>query len=189
MGKSRVEAAQTRERIVETASTVFRQNGIHQTGIAELMSAAGLTHGGFYKHFASKDELIAEASALALRQAEQRLAPGEDGAPADLEALAWTYLRLEDAAHAGGGCLFAAVGSELARAAPATRQAASEGFERLVQVFARRMGAVPAPEATRRARIALSIMIGALTMSRIVTDPGVARALLDDAVEAVKQLA
>src|SRR4030088_1371089 len=66
MRKSREEAAQTRRRIVEAASSEFRKNGIVATGLNDLMKAAGLTHGGFYKHFASKDQLVAEATTAAL---------------------------------------------------------------------------------------------------------------------------
>ncbi len=66
MRKSREEAAQTRKRIVEAASCEFRKNGIVATGLNDLMKAAGLTHGGFYKHFESKDQLVAEACAEAV---------------------------------------------------------------------------------------------------------------------------
>src|SRR6266567_7519086 len=69
MRKSRIEAAKTRERIVTAAAAEFRQHGIAATGLADLMKAAGLTHGGFYRHFASKDQLVAEAVAQAVEQA------------------------------------------------------------------------------------------------------------------------
>jgi len=65
MRKSKQETALTRERIVKAAASEFRQHGIVATGLADLMSAAGLTHGGFYRHFDSKDQLVAEASAVA----------------------------------------------------------------------------------------------------------------------------
>ena len=66
MRKSRIEAAKTRERIVTAAAAEFRQHGIAATGLADLMKAAGLTHGGFYRHFASKDQLVAEACSAAI---------------------------------------------------------------------------------------------------------------------------
>jgi len=66
MRKSREEAAETRKRIVQAAARQFREKGIAATGLAELMKAAGLTHGGFYKHFSSKDQLVAEATAVAV---------------------------------------------------------------------------------------------------------------------------
>src|SRR5438552_9305942 len=85
MRKSRIEAAKTRERIVTAAAAEFRQHGIAATGLADLMKAAGLTHGGFYRHFASKDQLVAEASAAALATTTEQMAaiasrqPGQKG--------------------------------------------------------------------------------------------------------------
>src|SRR5262245_24257860 len=74
MRKSRSEAAKTRERLVTAAAAEFRQHGIAATGLADLMKAAGLTHGGFYRHFASKDQLVAEASSAALATMTERVA-------------------------------------------------------------------------------------------------------------------
>src|SRR5882724_1569843 len=79
MRKSRSEAAKTRERIVSAAAAEFRQHGIAATGLADLMKAAGLTHGGFYRHFASKDELIKEASAAAIATTLDGLAAAASG--------------------------------------------------------------------------------------------------------------
>ena len=74
MRKSRTEAAKTRERIVTAAAAEFRQHGIAATGLADLMKAAGLTHGGFYRHFASKDQLVAEACSAAIATMTERVA-------------------------------------------------------------------------------------------------------------------
>ena len=71
MKKSKLEAAETRRRIVKTASAEFRRNGIHATGLSDVMAAAGLTHGGFYRHFDSKDDLVAEACAAAMEPAAE----------------------------------------------------------------------------------------------------------------------
>jgi TetR/AcrR family transcriptional regulator, transcriptional repressor for nem operon len=71
MKKSKLEAAETRRRIVKTAAAEFRRNGIHATGLSDVMAAAGLTHGGFYRHFDSKDELVAEACAAAMELAAE----------------------------------------------------------------------------------------------------------------------
>ena len=72
MKKSKLEAAETRRRIVKTAAAEFRRNGIHDTGLSGVMAAAGLTHGGFYRHFDSKDQLVAEACAAAMEAAVER---------------------------------------------------------------------------------------------------------------------
>src|SRR6478609_8925549 len=74
MRKSREETARTRERIIEAASEEFREHGIVATGLADLMKAAGLTHGGFYKHFTSKDQLVAEACSAAIATMTERVA-------------------------------------------------------------------------------------------------------------------
>src|ERR1700745_1942625 len=94
MRKSKRATGETRERIVKTAGAEFRKNGINQTGLSELMAAAGLTHGGFYRHFHSKDQLVAEACAPAVEpELESFLAvlSHEDKANV-LEAIAATYL-------------------------------------------------------------------------------------------------
>src|SRR5258707_8674779 len=107
MRKSREEAAQTRKRIVTAASEEFRKNGIVATGLNDLMRAAGLTHGGFYKHFASKDQLVAEACAEALKTILEMLAAAasEKGAAA--------YLSTGHRDNPATGCPLSATGSEL----------------------------------------------------------------------------
>src|SRR6266516_5800071 len=82
MRKSRIEAAKTRERIVTAAAAEFRQHGIAATGLADLMKAAGLTHGGFYRHFDSKDQLVSEASAAALATTTEQMAAVASRQPA-----------------------------------------------------------------------------------------------------------
>ena len=79
MRRSKAEAAQTRGRIVAEASTAFRRDGVRATGLADLMAAAGLTHGGFYKHFPSKDAVVAEAAAAAVNALADELAAGLTG--------------------------------------------------------------------------------------------------------------
>src|SRR5467141_5158069 len=79
MRKSRIEAAKTRERIVTAAAAEFRQHGIVATGLADLMKAAGLTHGGFYRHFDSKDQLVAEASASGAAALARRMTAALEG--------------------------------------------------------------------------------------------------------------
>src|SRR5215211_37013 len=93
MKVSREQAAENRERIVETAAQLFRERGFEGIGVADLMKAAGLTHGGFYGHFSSKDDLVAEASARALMRSLARFSKVAEGEPADpLSAIATAYL-------------------------------------------------------------------------------------------------
>src|SRR3954470_4631551 len=113
MKVSREQAVENRERIVETAARLFRERGFEGVGVADLMKEAGLTHGGFYGHFSSKEDLIAEASARVLADSLagwNRLA--ERGGENPLPALADTYLTKEHRDDPGAGCLFAALGPE-----------------------------------------------------------------------------
>ncbi len=163
MRKSKEEAAETRKRIVRAAARQFRENGIVATGLADLMKAAGLTHGGFYKHFASKDELVAEATALAVRS----LLEGMSAQPTVKAAVA-SYLSVRHRDNPASGCPLAALGGELARSDRKVREEATEGFVRLVEILAGKAGTA---DARRRALVAAATMIGAMTMSRLVTDP------------------
>jgi TetR/AcrR family transcriptional repressor of nem operon len=167
MRKSRDEAAQTRKRIVTAAAGEFRKNGIVATGLADLMKAAGLTHGGFYKHFVSKDHLVTEACIEAVQTAifERLAAAASEGSGAVA-----AYLSTDHRDNPATGCPLSAIGSELARSDEKTRAVATDGFLRLVEIMAGQFGRIPPAVARRRALVAVSTMIGALTMSRIVTD-------------------
>src|ERR1700749_1713556 len=110
MRKSRKEGAETRKRFVRAAARKFREQGIVATGLADLMKAAGMTHGGFYKHFESKDQLIAEAFAEAVEEA----IGGMEAQPTINAAVAG-YLSTRHRDRPASGCPFSAIGSELAR--------------------------------------------------------------------------
>ena len=175
MRKTREEAAQTRRRIVEAASREFRKNGIVATGLNDLMKAAGLTHGGFYKHFESKDQLVAEACADAVDAA---IASWGMEAQPTINAAVAAYLSTRHRDNPASGCPLAAIGSELTRTDTKTREAATEGFKRLVTILA---GKSESEGARRRALAAVSTMIGAVTMARIVTDPELSAEILWEA--------
>jgi TetR/AcrR family transcriptional repressor of nem operon len=176
MRKSRQEAAQTRKRIVTAAAGEFRKNGIVATGLADLMTAAGLTHGGFYKHFGSKDQLVAEACAEAVETNLEMLATASEKGGA-----AAAYLSTDHRDNPASGCPLSAIGSELARSDEKTRAAATAGFLKLVEIMAGQFGKIPPAVARRRALVAVATMIGALTMSRIVTDSKLSAAILKEA--------
>src|SRR5258708_7675930 len=127
MRKSREEAAQTRKHIVRAAARQFREKGIAATGLAELMKAAGLTHGGFYKHFASKDRLVAEATAAAVDSLLKEMAAH----PTFKSAVA-AYLSTRHRDNPASGCPLAALGDELARSGKEARAAATAGVTKLV---------------------------------------------------------
>jgi TetR/AcrR family transcriptional regulator, transcriptional repressor for nem operon len=193
MRKSRVEAAKTRERIVTAAAREFRSHGIEATGLADLMKAAGLTHGGFYKHFESKGQLVAEACAATLTPSEAaaymppKAAAKKKGREA-LKARAAAYLSPGHRDNPQAGCPFAALGSELARADDEARATLTAGLQRGLDLFAEHFDNVSPGEARRRAIVMASLMVGALTLARVVDDPKVSDTILRTGVEAVLRL-
>ena len=180
MRRSREEAAETRRNIVKTAGIRFRQNGICETGLADLMESAGLTHGGFYRHFDSKDQLVSEASADAFvasvgeMEAYASTAKGRKA----LEAIADGYLSSEHRKDRAHGCPLAALGSELARSEKSTRSAATEGILKMIAVVAERMKDPKTDRAKKSASVFVATLLGALTISRIVTDPKLSNDIL-----------
>jgi TetR/AcrR family transcriptional repressor of nem operon len=173
MRKSREEAAESRKRIVEAAACEFREKGIVATGLADLMKAAGMTHGGFYKHFESKDHLIAEACAVAVQEVMKRME-----AQPTINAAVAGYLSIRHRDNPGSGCPLATIGCELARTDETTREVATAAFERLVDLLA---GNSNEKNARRRALVAASTMIGAVTMSRVVNDAKLSAEILQEA--------
>ena len=187
MRKSREEAARTRERIIEAAADEFRRNGIATTGLAELMAAAGLTHGGFYKHFTSKDQLVAEACGYAIDSLAKWFVgtPSADGKRSALQTLAAGYLSADHRDNPSGGCPFAALGSELVRADENTRAVAMEGLLKIIDLIAQQYRDIRHDVAKQRALVAFSTLVGALTLARLVTDPKLSNLLLHEAARSV----
>jgi TetR/AcrR family transcriptional regulator, transcriptional repressor for nem operon len=183
MRKSKEETAHTRQRIVEAASAEFRRNGVDGTGLAELMAAAGLTHGGFYKHFESKDQVIAESLALAAESMVETMkrimsAPrGNRGVHAGIAE----YLSAKHRDNAADGCPFAALGSEMARGSDDVREATTAGFLKMVDAIAGQLDGLSPAAARKEALFMLSAMIGAVTMARMVTDPELSASILREA--------
>jgi TetR/AcrR family transcriptional regulator, transcriptional repressor for nem operon len=183
MRKSREAAAQTRRRIVTAAAGEFRKHGIVASGLNDLMAAAGLTHGGFYKHFESKDQLVAEACAEAVETLIEMLTEADSKGP----GAAATYLSTDHRDNPAAGCPLAAIGSELGRSDEKTGAAATVGFLKLVDLMAGKSGKARPADARQRALVAVSTMIGALTMSRMVTDPDLSSEILREAEKSVRE--
>ena len=137
MNVSREQATQNRERIVETAAQQFRERGFDGIGVADLMKAAGLTHGGFYGHFSSKEDLIAEASARALLRSFAICVKVAERAPRDpLSAVADAYLTSRHRDTPGEGCVLAALGPDVSRQGPAVRRTVTDHVRSAVDLFA-----------------------------------------------------
>lgn len=173
MRKSRVEASRTRENIIDAAAASFRRNGIAATGLVELMAAAGLTRGGFYKHFASKEQLVAEASAHAIDGVVAKIDAAVKGRRrgTPLQRALDAYLTTQHRDHPEAGCPLAALGPELAREGDAVRAAAAAGLERMLDVFEQDMTRADAV-------VAMSAAIGAMTLARLVRDAAASQDIL-----------
>jgi TetR/AcrR family transcriptional regulator, transcriptional repressor for nem operon len=181
MRKSRIETAETRQRIIDVAARKFRLNGISATGLTDVMSEAGLTHGGFYRHFESKDQLVAEACAAATTNIvavlEKVASESEDGD--GFQAIVERYVSTIHRDDVAGGCPLAGMGSELAHGDENTRAAASHGFRELVEVVAKRLDPQRSDSTESTAVFAVAAMIGAITISRIMTDSDASASVLN----------
>jgi AcrR family transcriptional regulator len=176
---SRKEA--THDRIVETAARAIRRSGYDGTGVAEIMKEAGLTHGGFYAHFDSREGMLAEAADRAGADGMAMLERVAAAAPPGkaLEALLRTYLSKEHVAGVETGCAAAALGSEMPRQAPKVRRAATRRIKEMIDLVARQSPDWGKPGAHERALVTVATALGALVLARAVDDPK-----LSDAVRA-----
>jgi TetR/AcrR family transcriptional regulator, transcriptional repressor for nem operon len=179
MKKSKAETAKTRQRIVEVASEAIRSKGIEATGVAQIMAAAGLTHGGFYRHFDSKEELVTEALALSRKDYLAGTVEAASQGPEALMKHFQEYVTPGYRDDLGSGCPLAANGSEIVRGDTKTRHGATEAFRLWFEKAAPYMRSQHG-EAKAEAAISLvTNMIGALTMSRIVDDPALSEKILE----------
>lgn len=179
----------THRQILETAASRLLRDGIDGTGIAPLMADAGLTHGGFYSHFPSKDALIREALAHNLTQRRGKLRHSAERAAEPIEGLIRYYLRPIHRDMPEKGCAIAALSSEIARQSEATRAAFAAELFGSIGVIAE---ALPKGDDETRRRTAIAIMAlmaGTLQMARVVPDPKQSDAILEDGVEAALRLA
>lgn len=185
MKRSKADTEETRRRIVETAAREFRRNGINATGLAEVIAAAGLTHGGFYRHFDSKDQLVVEACAVAMQSiaAKAEAAASAQGSHNGFDAIVESYLSVNHREDRSDGCPLAGLGSELARADGETRATASEGVQNLVEILAKHSPRRSRHRAKSDALFTLAAMVGAVTLSRIVTDTDLSSKILSDAIQ------
>jgi AcrR family transcriptional regulator len=169
----------THERIVDVAARAIRRSGYGGTGVADIMKEAGLTHGGFYAHFDSRDAMLAEAADRAGADGMARVARVIAEAPPKraLEALLRAYLSKEHVESAESGCAVAALGSEMPRQAPRVRRAATRRIKEMIDLVARQSPDWGQPGAHERTLVTLSTMVGALVLARAVDDPKLSDAL------------
>jgi TetR/AcrR family transcriptional repressor of nem operon len=177
--------------VINVASRLFRERGFDGIGLKDLMESAGLTQGAFYKQFASKDDLAAQASKRALESASRRWAAAAAANPTDpLGAVIAFYLSTGHREEKMDGCPIVALGSDAARQGADVKASFEAGIKAHLEILGRLIADNDGGEPDRRAAMAiLSTMVGALTLSRVVNDLGLAQAFLDTAVEQVRKAA
>jgi TetR/AcrR family transcriptional regulator, transcriptional repressor for nem operon len=187
MGYSRAQKTKTHERIVKLASKRFREEGLTGIGIAELMKEAGLTVGGFYKHFDSRDDLVAEAVNSAFGGWKRRVdAAKSGGAPVSYEKLIDEYLNAMHRDDPGTGCAFSALAQEIARSDKRTRALTSEQVRNDIQLIAALYPSKDKHTTRSRAILTFSALVGAMSLARAVSDEHLSREILKTVAELLK---
>jgi TetR/AcrR family transcriptional repressor of nem operon len=163
----------THERIVDAAARAIRRSGYHGTGVADIMKDAGLTHGGFYAHFASREAMLAEAADRAGGESVSMMEHIAAATPPKqiLRAMMQGYLSKAHVEGIENGCAVAALGSEMPRQAPEVRRAATRRIKEMIDLVARQMPDWGQPGAHERALFIIAAMVGTLTLARAVDDP------------------
>jgi len=180
MKVSREQAAENRERIVQVAARLFRERGFDGIGVADLMKAAGLTHGGFYGHFGSKEDLAAEASDRALKDTLQYWSTVIDKTPDEaFSTIVDRYLSEGHRDAPGKGCLVAALGSDLGRQPRPVRRVVTDGIQALIGQLMQLVPGKSKPARRRQALTDFAAMVGAVTIARAVDDPALSKDVLD----------
>lgn len=165
MGHTQAEKARSHARILEVAGQALRAQGLDAVGVADVMRAAGLTAGGFYKHFPTREALVEEAVGATFGQWREDAATAD----ADYRALVTAYLSRAHRDAPATGCPFAALGADLARAAPGLRERAAAAIDGMIELFASRL---PGPTEAAHAQAVLTAcaLVGAVSLARIARD-------------------
>ena len=186
MGHSKDDKAESHERIVSVAAARIRESGTESPGVAEIMRAAGLTHGGFYKHFADREELIYEAIEHALRENETNAAQIVADADDPLAAFAEWYVSAAHRDNPAEGCGVAALCTDV----PRLGRPAQESYRAQVERYLARLQKLLAsddPDVRSRANVTLSAMVGAVMIARGLGPTDRSDELLRDVLEAVQE--
>jgi TetR/AcrR family transcriptional repressor of nem operon len=186
MRHSREDKAASHERIVATAAARIRESGTDQPGVAEIMRAAGLTHGGFYKHFASRDELIVEAVEHAMTETESRVHELTAAAEDPLAAWADAYLSVAHREDPATGCAVAALGTDIHRVGGPAQEAYRAQVDRYL-AHLQQMLEGDDETTRRRATLTLSAMVGAMLIARALGPTPRSDEILRDVREAVRE--
>jgi TetR/AcrR family transcriptional repressor of nem operon len=169
MRYSREHKLETHERIVKKASVRLREKGAHGIGVADLMKEAGLTHGGFYAHFDSREALVIEAFAYAMDRSTERWRHLAEAMPPEkrLATIVNSYLTPAHRDDPGHGCAVPTLGADIARENPRTRKAFAAKLEQMVHMLAEQIPEVPRKAARKQAMAAIATMMGTLVLARV----------------------
>lgn len=190
MRVTRVQASENRQAVIETASRLFREHGFDGIGLKGLMEAAGLTQGAFYKQFASKEDLIAQASARALESATQQWSAAAAARPMDsLGGVVAFYLSTDHQHEKMDGCPVVALGSDAARQGTTVKASFEAGIKTYLDILERMISEKIDEKSEGKAMAILSIMVGAMTLARAVNDQALAQSFFDSTIEQVRKIA
>ena len=188
MGYSQDQKIKTHQRILRTASKRFREKGLAGVAIADLMKEIGLTVGGFYKHFDSRDDLVAESLRAASGPWQKQLLAAESGgAPLTYESLVDSYLSEAHRDHPGSGCPLSALACDIARGSKQIRSLLTEKVKSYFELLA---NFLPQDDSAARSKAILTVsaLLGAVELARAVSDQTLSHEILDSTREALKQL-
>src|SRR4051812_7380960 len=182
---------ETHARIVKKASVRLREKGAHGIGVADLMKEAGLTHGGFYAHFDSREALVIEAFAYAMDRSTERWRKLVEDVPPRrrLAVIADSYLTRAHRDDPGHGCAVPALGAEIARESPKTRKAFAARLEQMIDMLADQFPDVPRAAARKQAMASLATMMGTLVLARVAGSGEFSDDILDAGRQAVLERA
>jgi len=169
MRYSKEHKQETHTRIVKKAAVLLREKGAHGVGVADLMKEAGLTHGGFYAHFDSREALVIEAFAYAMDRSTDRWRQIAAQTPPDkrLATIIDSYMTAVHRDDPGHGCAVPVLGAEIVRESPKTRKAFATKLDQMLDMMAEQMGDVPRKTARKQAMAMLATMAGTLLLARI----------------------
>ena len=174
MKVSREQANENRERVLDVASQLFRQHGFDGISVAELMKGAGLTHGGFYGNFSSKEDLMAQTCARSLARSAEKWnsikSQAQDVPQAALAGLAENYMSSAHRDNPGRGCAIAALGSDLARQSAPVREAADRGARELIAILAQLQSGETEAIREEKAMAAFAGMVGGIVLARLIDE-------------------
>jgi len=184
MGYSQADKSKSHERIVKAAAERFRENGVEGIGVADLMKIAGLSHGGFYRHFPSRDELVAEAVEHALADGGRRVAAlGRPDRPLTLKMLIEAYLSLAHRDRLATSCAVTTMAADIARSGDRARTAYSKQVESYLKLLMELVGGANKKTKRARAITVLATLVGAVSMARAVKEEKLSREILASAAQ------